>query len=126
MPSSWSPRSVSRTSRASRAPSFSWIRPAMRWNSSHSAIPTPSSNTEASMNSFEIGHQLTAVTMGIDAFERRQPADTSLLGGEGLVPIYLGGSDIPARDYADVETIKSDLDALAAEAAALTEGPRKV
>lgn len=78
------------------------------------------------MNSFEIGRDLTAITMGIDAYERRQPADTSLLGGEGLVPIYLGGDSIPARAYNDVETIKTDLDKLAADAAALEAGPRKV
>lgn len=78
------------------------------------------------MNSFEIGRDLTAITMGIDAYERRQPADKSLLGGEGLVPIYLGGDAIPARQYNDVETIKSDLDTLVTEAAALPASPRKV
>lgn len=78
------------------------------------------------MNSFEIGRDLTAITMGIDAYERRQPADKSLLGGEGLVPIYLGGGSIPARQYNDVEAIKSDLDTLATAAAALEAGPRKV
>lgn len=78
------------------------------------------------MNSFEIGLALTAITMGIDAFERRQPADKSLLGGEGLVPIYLGGDSIPARDYSDVESIKADLDTLVTEAAALPASPRKV
>src|SRR5687767_5195981 len=78
------------------------------------------------MNSFEIGRDLTSITMGIDAYERRQPADRSLLGGEGLVPIYLGGDSITARDYADVDTIKADLDRLATEAAALSAGPRMV
>lgn len=78
------------------------------------------------MNSFEIGRDLTAITMGIDAYERRQPADKSLLGGEGLVPIYLGGDAIPARHYDDVEAIKSDLDTLVTEAAALPASPRKV
>lgn len=78
------------------------------------------------MNSFEIGRDLTSITMGIDAYERRQPADRSLLGGEGLVPIYLGGDSITARDYADVDTIKADLDRLATEAATLPAGPRKV
>lgn len=78
------------------------------------------------MNSFEIGRDLTSITMGIDAYERRQPADSSLLGGEGLVPIYLGADTISARQYDDVETIKTDLDAVAAEAAKLDAGPRKV
>jgi len=78
------------------------------------------------MNSFEIGRDLTAITMGIDAYERRQPADQSLLGGEGLVPIYLGGDSVPARNYTDVEAIKADLDKLVTEATALPAGPRKV
>lgn len=78
------------------------------------------------MNSHEIGRELTAITIGIDAFERRQPADQSLLGGEGLVPIYLGGDTIPARDYADVEAMKADLDRLSQSVAALPAGPRKV
>jgi len=78
------------------------------------------------MNSFEIGRDLTSITMGIDAFERRQPADRSLLGGEGLVPIYLGADSVNPRTYDDVETIKADLDRLATEAAALKAGPRKV
>lgn len=78
------------------------------------------------MNSFEIGRDLTAITMGIDAYERRQPADKSLLGGEGLVPIYLGAESVTARDYNDVETIRADLDTLTSEAAALPAGPRKV
>lgn len=78
------------------------------------------------MNSFEIGQELTSITMGIDAFERRQPADRSLLGGEGLVPIFLGGDSVEPRQYNDVETVKADLDKLAAQAAALPASPRKV
>src|SRR5690606_4371680 len=82
--------------------------------------------SQITMNSFEIGRDLTSITMGIDAFERRQPADRSLLGGEGLVPIYLGKDSIAPRDYNDVETMKADLDKLASEASALPAGPRKV
>ncbi|TCL62940.1 hypothetical protein [Rhizobium sp. BK251] len=78
------------------------------------------------MNSFEIGHELTAVTMGIDALERRQPAEGSLLGGDGLVPIYLGATLVEARRYAERDAIRSDLDALDASVAALDNGPRKV
>ena len=78
------------------------------------------------MNSFEIGRDLTSITMGIDAYERRQPADRSLLGGEGLVPIYLGSDSVAPRHYDAVDTIKADLDALATQAAALPDGPRKV
>jgi hypothetical protein len=78
------------------------------------------------MNSFEIGRDLTSITIGIDAYERRQPADRSLLGGEGLVPIYLGSEDVQPRHYDAVETIRADLDTLATAASALHEGPRKM
>lgn len=78
------------------------------------------------MNSFEIGRELTAVTVGIDAFERSQPADRSLLGGEGLVPIYLGKDDIPGKAYADRDAIRDDLGNLDAATAALPVGPRKM
>lgn len=78
------------------------------------------------MNSFEIGQKLTAVTMGIDAFERSQPAEGSLLGGEGLVPIYLGKGIVDAVSYSDRESIKADLVSLDTATAALPAGPRKV
>lgn len=78
------------------------------------------------MNSFEIGRELTAVTMGIDDFERRQPAEGSLLGGEGLVPIYLGDSIVPARHYDDRDVIRADLAKLDDAVGVLAEGPRKV
>ena len=78
------------------------------------------------MNSHEIGRELTAITMGMDAFERRQPADRSLMGGEGLVPIYLGDSSLEQRHYDDIETVKADLAALGGKIDALPEGPRKV
>ncbi|MDE1995473.1 MAG: hypothetical protein KGI75_23435 [Rhizobiaceae bacterium] len=78
------------------------------------------------MNSFEIGQELTAVTMGIDQFERRQPAERSLLGGDGLVPIYLGNDLVAARDYSDNGAIRDDLARLDAAVTDLPEGARKV
>jgi hypothetical protein len=78
------------------------------------------------MNSFEIGRELTAVTMGIDALERSQPSAGSLLGGEGLVPIYLGDTIVPARTYADRDAIRADLAKLDGEVANLPAGPRQV
>lgn len=78
------------------------------------------------MNSFEIGQGLTEVTMGIDAYERSQPAEGSLLGGEGLVPIYLGKNSITPRSYTDRETIRDDIKELETATAALADGPRKV
>ncbi|MET3897394.1 hypothetical protein ABIB57_001331 [Devosia sp. UYZn731] len=78
------------------------------------------------MNSFEIGQELTAVTMGIDTFERSQPAEGSLLGGEGLVPIYLGNGLVEAKSYTDRDTIRADITALETATAALAAGPRQV
>lgn len=78
------------------------------------------------MNSFEIGQQLAEVTMGIDALERSQPAQGSLLGGEGLVPIFLGKDQVSARAYTDRDSIREDISKLDAATAALPAGPRKV
>lgn len=72
-----------------------------------------------------IGRDLTAITMGIDAFERQQPAERSLLGGEGLVPIYLGQGIVTARDYAEEGAIKEDLSDLLHRIEALPAGARK-
>ena len=58
---------------------------------------------------------LTAVTMGIDAFERAQHAGDGMLDSEGLVPIYLGGDIIEARAYCDWSQVRDDLDTLAAD-----------
>lgn len=73
-----------------------------------------------------IDRELTAVTMGIDRFERRAKAGTSLLDGEGLVPIWMGEALVPPRAYADWDAIFTDLDRLAAQAAALPGDARGV
>ena len=67
---------------------------------------------------------LTAVTMGIDSFERRQTRGSGLLDDEGLVPIYLGADLIAARTYGDWDEIAADLVGLHPTAAALPPGPR--
>ena len=77
------------------------------------------------MTSFEIGNKLTAVTIGIDAYERHHGGDASPLGGDGLVPIYLSADKVVANSYADPEAMRADLVALEADVAALVAGPRK-
>ena len=42
--------------------------------------------------SHRLGHKLTALTVGMDRFERQQSGGEGALDSEGLVPIYLGGS----------------------------------
>lgn len=78
------------------------------------------------MNSFEIGRELTSITMGIDALERRMPTEGSLLGGEGLVPIYLGDGLVETRHYDDRDSIRADLARLDQEVSALPAGPRRI
>ncbi|RUT31078.1 hypothetical protein EMQ25_09375 [Arsenicitalea aurantiaca] len=77
------------------------------------------------MTGFDIGRELTAVTMGIDAFERTKANGESLLDGEGLVPIYMGGDIVAPRPYTDWSAPRADLAALADAVAGLGEGPRK-
>jgi hypothetical protein len=78
------------------------------------------------MNSFEIGRDLTAITLGIDAFERALPPEKSLLSGDGLVPIYLGGDAVAPRAYADREAMRADVAGLGDAVAGLPDGPRKL
>lgn len=72
------------------------------------------------------GATLTAVTMGIDAFERSRPRGTSLLDGEGLVPIYMGADLVPARRYASWDEVQEDLAALESSIGQIPDGPRAV
>ncbi|MGO4722272.1 MULTISPECIES: VOC family protein [unclassified Inquilinus] len=73
-----------------------------------------------------IGATLTAVTMGIDAFERSRPRGTSLLDGEGLVPIYMGTDLVPARRYASWDEVQEDLAALESSVGQVPDGTRAV
>src|SRR5262245_23108007 len=74
----------------------------------------------------ELGARLTAVTMGIDAFERESARGAGLLEEEGLVPIYMGGELVQPRPYEGWDEIRADLAALGADAAKLPAGPRAV
>ena len=76
------------------------------------------------MNSFEIGRELTAIALGMDAFERSRPEGETPMGGDGIVPIYLGGDSIPPKIYADAGQMRADLATLDAATAALPAGPR--
>lgn len=61
------------------------------------------------MTRSKISYDLTAVTMGIHALERRRNDGHSLLDEEGLVPIYTGGHLVTPRSYSDWEVAKADL-----------------
>ena len=58
------------------------------------------------------GADLTAVTMGIDRFERRRNRQDGLLDTEGLVPIYLGGDVIAPNQYEHWWDVEDDLNRL--------------
>ena len=73
-----------------------------------------------------IGEDLTAVTMGLDRFERAAHAGDSMLDGEGLVPIYLGDALVEARAYKSWDAIFTDLARLAAQADIEATDPRGV
>ncbi|PZN94441.1 MAG: hypothetical protein DCF31_09440 [Alphaproteobacteria bacterium] len=71
-----------------------------------------------------IDRELTAVTMGLDRFERGANGGDSLLDGEGLVPIWMGDDLVPPRAYAGWEPIFADLAALSDRVAALPADDR--
>jgi hypothetical protein len=78
------------------------------------------------MNLSAIGRELTVVTVGIDAFERKSNDGRSLLDGEGLVPIYMGSDIVPPRAYSGWEEIGDDLSKLRKAVDALAPGARQV
>ena len=78
------------------------------------------------MDSFAIGRELTAIALGVDAFERSRPAGSTPMGGDGLVPIYLGGDSVPPKTYNDAEAMRADLARLDEATAGLAAGPRQV
>ena len=78
------------------------------------------------MDSFAIGRELTAIAIGMDKYETSRPVGSTPMGGDGLVPIYLGGDSIAPKVYADADQMKADLTRLDEAAAALPPGPRQV
>ena len=73
----------------------------------------------------DFGTELTAVTMGLDRFERSHKGGDSLLDGEGLVPIFIGDDVVAPRAYAGWDAVRADLAALADRAAAMPPGARR-
>ena len=73
----------------------------------------------------KIGHDLTAITMGIDRFERVTNDGQSLLDGEGLVPVYLGEDLVKPRKYTAWDEIRVDLVQLETCIATVKPGERR-
>jgi hypothetical protein len=71
----------------------------------------------------DAGAQLVAITMGIDAFERRRGAGGPL-DGEGLVPIFVGDPAV-ARAFSSWDDARRALDAFAADVDTFAASPRR-
>lgn len=69
-------------------------------------------NISASASNTSFGADLAAITMGIDAFERRINREAGLLDTEGLVPIYLGNDVVGPRHYENWWVVEDDLNEL--------------
>ncbi len=80
---------------------------------------------EVSALSNEIGERLTALTVGMDRFERQQSGGEGALDSEGLVPIYLGkglAQPTPLTSWDEAERALSDL---RQDLYGLPDGPRR-
>ena len=75
--------------------------------------------------SLEIGARLTALTVGMDRFERRQSGGESALDSEGLVPIYLGDALATPTPLTSWQEAEETLSSLAGDVQKMTQGPRR-
>jgi len=74
----------------------------------------------------QVGRQLTALTVGMDRFERQQSGGEGALDSEGLVPIYLGASLVEPKPLASWAEATEELRTLMQRAQTLPEGARKL
>ncbi len=72
-----------------------------------------------------LGRRLTALTIGIDRFERRASGGEGALDSEGLVPIYLGDELVPPLELRDWDDALAQLDDLEREASSYPQGSRR-
>lgn len=73
----------------------------------------------------KITYDLTATTMGIHNLERQRNDGSSLLDGEGLVPIWTGDELVTPCSYRDWDAVKHDLAQLAEAIGGLAKGERR-
>lgn len=78
------------------------------------------------MQSFDLGRELTEITLGINAFEAKGSESGSLVDNDDLIPLYAGGDIVTARAYDTREAIRADLNSLETDIARLPAGARKV
>ena len=93
----------------------------------HEPLPDPTGITSgAATLDGALGRDLCALTMGMDALERRLSGGEGALDSEGLVPIYLGQDLAPPAALNGWPEAFERLDALDAQAQGLPQGPRRV
>lgn len=73
----------------------------------------------------DLARRLTALTIGMDRFERKVSKGEGALSSEGLVPIYMGEGLIEAAQLSSWQEAFEQLDALQGEAEAYQEGARR-
>ena len=76
--------------------------------------------------SHRLGRKLTALTVGMDRFERQQSGGEGALDSEGLVPIYLGESLVKPKPLTSWAEAEAELQELTQQAQTLPDGARKV
>ena len=76
--------------------------------------------------SHQLGRKLTALTVGMDHFERQQSGGQGALDSEGLVPIYLGAGVVEPKPLTSWAEAEGELGDLTRQAQTLPEGARKV
>jgi len=83
-------------------------------------------DSETASSSAQLGQKLTALTVGMDHFERQQSGGEGALDSEGLVPIYLGASLVEPKPLSGWVEAEAELTELAQQAQTLPDGARKV
>ncbi len=73
----------------------------------------------------DLGRRLTALTIGMDRFERKISKGEGALSSEGLVPIYMGEGLIEAAQLSSWQEAFEQLNALQGEAEAYQQGARR-
>ena len=73
----------------------------------------------------DLGRRLTALTIGMDRFERKISKGEGALSSEGLVPIYMGEGLIEAAQLSSWQEAFEQLNALQREAEAYQQGARR-
>lgn len=57
----------------------------------------------------QVGYDITAIALGMDALERRLQQGSGALDTEGLIPIYIGGDLVSPKGYENWIGVKKDL-----------------